>query len=231
MSSYLLTWNPKRWDWDDLLEYIKKLKRAGFVTSRWSCGNSKRIQVGDRVYLIRLGKLPKGIFASGIVIKDSYEGVHWDEEKAASGKKAKFVEVQWDILLNPESELIISLEQLKNEKPFSTFKWETQSSGINIPDEIANALEQMLNIKSARTFRLPEEVLATDKFVEGSIKQILVNAYERNAEARKKCIAHYGFGCSVCGFNFGKIYGEAGKVFINVHHLKPLSEIGKKYKV
>jgi 5-methylcytosine-specific restriction protein A len=45
------------------------------------------------------------------------------------------------------------------------------------------------------------------------------------------CIEHYGTNCYICGFNFEKKYGEIGRDFIHVHHIKPLSEIGKKYEL
>jgi 5-methylcytosine-specific restriction protein A len=35
----------------------------------------------------------------------------------------------------------------------------------------------------------------------------------------------------VCGFDFEKVYGEHGSGFTEVHHLKPLSELGKETKV
>lgn len=77
---------------------------------------------------------------------------------------------------------------------------------------------------------IPEEI--TDfEFVEGSAHSILVNAYERNSAARKKCLEHYGTNCFVCGFDFEKAYGEIGKNYIHVHHLKSLSQIRKQYKI
>lgn len=78
---------------------------------------------------------------------------------------------------------------------------------------------------------LPEEVSEPEKFIEGSVKTIMVNAYERDPKARQKCIDHYGYTCVVCGFEFEKVYGALGKSFIHVHHLKPLGEIGKAYEV
>jgi hypothetical protein len=80
---------------------------------------------------------------------------------------------------------------------------------------------------------LPEEVVinAEQKFYEGSVRQITVNAYERDSEARRRCLDFHGFNCVVCGFNFEKKYGEAGKDFIHVHHLTPLSDIGEKYEL
>ncbi len=76
----------------------------------------------------------------------------------------------------------------------------------------------------------PDEIEENDLF-EGSKKQILVNAYERNSQARIECIKHYGTKCSICSFDFEKIYGEIGKDFIHVHHIKPLSEINEQYKI
>ncbi len=79
--------------------------------------------------------------------------------------------------------------------------------------------------------RIPEEVENPENFVEGATKRISVNFYERNPEARNACIQHYGLSCSVCGFNFAAVYGEIGKNFIHVHHLRPLAEIGENYVV
>ncbi len=77
----------------------------------------------------------------------------------------------------------------------------------------------------------PEEVRDNEEYYEGATKKITVNIYERNPEARQKCIELYGTDCYICGFNFEKQYGETGKGFIHVHHLKPLSEIGEKYEL
>lgn len=85
--------------------------------------------------------------------------------------------------------------------------------------------------KTGQDFRLPDEVPQVRKLLEGTKKQITVNAYERNTSARSSCIAHYGSSCSVCGFNFEKRYGEIGKDYIHVHHLMPLAAIQAKYEV
>ena len=58
-----------------------------------------------------------------------------------------------------------------------------------------------------------------------------VNSYERNPKARAKCIENYGCKCQCCGLDFEDRYGEIGKGFIHVHHLKLISEIGNKYEV
>lgn len=76
-----------------------------------------------------------------------------------------------------------------------------------------------------------EDIPKNIKFTEGTTKPIIVNIYERNPMARKKCIEHFGPKCLVCGFDFEDKYGELGKGFIHIHHVLDLSEIGKEYEV
>jgi len=78
---------------------------------------------------------------------------------------------------------------------------------------------------------LPEEINENKKLTEGAKTKITVNKYERNLEARAKCLEKYKYDCYICSFNFEKTYGETGKEFIHVHHLKELSTIKEKYEV
>lgn len=68
-------------------------------------------------------------------------------------------------------------------------------------------------------------------YIEGAQKQILTNRYERNPKARARCIAVHGSACAVCGFDFGIAFGEEFSGKIEVHHKKPISEIGENYVV
>ena len=47
---------------------------------------------------------------------------------------------------------------------------------------------------------------------------------ERDPKLRADAIALHGLDCMACGFNFEDLYGKAGKDFIEVHHIVPLSE-------
>ncbi len=69
----------------------------------------------------------------------------------------------------------------------------------------------------------PEVVPEGKAYVTGAIRQVLVNAFERDPDARKACIQHHGAICLVCGLNFEEQYGAIGKGFIHVHHLKRLA--------
>jgi 5-methylcytosine-specific restriction enzyme A len=76
---------------------------------------------------------------------------------------------------------------------------------------------------------LPEEVVSPEHYFEGATKKVSINTYERNAEARAKCLRHHGYVCVVCTFGFKSFYGEIGENYIHVHHIVPLSEIKKEY--
>ena len=75
----------------------------------------------------------------------------------------------------------------------------------------------------------PEEV--EKNMWEGGRVSVNVNRYERNKEARLKCIEHHGVSCCICGFNFEEVYGEELLGLIHVHHVVPLSKIDEKYRV
>lgn len=54
---------------------------------------------------------------------------------------------------------------------------------------------------------------------------------ERNPKAviaaKQEAEKHGNLRCCVCGFDFGKVYGDLGKGFIECHHTKPISEYRK----
>lgn len=86
-------------------------------------------------------------------------------------------------------------------------------------------------ITKADTEPFPDEVPRGSCSVEGVLVSVQVNRFERDPEARRQCIAHYGPKCSVCALDFGAAYGELGRGFIHVHHLVPVSTIGHEYVV
>ncbi|MFE4426486.1 HNH endonuclease [Peribacillus butanolivorans] len=67
--------------------------------------------------------------------------------------------------------------------------------------------------------------------IEGNKKTYLVNKYERAPKNRQKAIEIHGLNCLVCEFNFEDVYGERGKDFIEVHHIKPLSTLKEAVEI
>lgn len=83
----------------------------------------------------------------------------------------------------------------------------------------------LLEVETIGEWRGPE-------LTEGAVTRVVVNAYERNPQARAACIQHYGTKCAVCQFSFETVYGSIGEGFIHVHHIIPVSsQMGSKYVV
>jgi 5-methylcytosine-specific restriction enzyme A len=72
---------------------------------------------------------------------------------------------------------------------------------------------------------LPEESGANDVLVDGAVRTVMVNRYERDPRLREACIRLFGARCFVCGVDLGQEYGAYALGFIHVHHLKSLSEM------
>ena len=109
--------------------------------------------------------------------------------------------------------------------------------GWTLRPNLQRALEELNlvnNLRGEITERLPTETLPFEDqelFREGRVVQVFVNRYERNQNARIRCIAHYGHKCFVCNFDFGLVYGEIADGFIHVHHKTQLADIGMAYEV
>lgn len=230
MNTYLCTWNPQRWKWNDLDQAIESYKKNCFLDGRWSCGNTKTIEPGDRIFLIKLGhENPNGIMASGFALSHVFEDEHYSDED----RTAQYVKVRFDVVLHPYDEIILSKDLLKDKIPATS--WSPRASGVSINSEDSVKLENLwlshLKDNELSPVILPEEIIGSAKYYEGAMRRIFVNAYERDPRARESCINVRGTNCCICGFNFESVYGEIGKKFIHVHHIKPISEIGKQYEI
>ena len=135
--TYLFAWNPKNFPWDIVDEQIEKVARSGGAEDSWSCGSVKNIPTGSRVFLIRLAAEPRGIMGTAVTTNDVSIGPHWDGTRAARGETANFVDLKFDSLFRVPPIRRFELD----EPPFDTFKWDTQMSGVRIPAEIADVLE------------------------------------------------------------------------------------------
>lgn len=235
ISTYLFTWNPQKWNWTDLQESIDHLENIGYVVRRWSCGNSKNIKKGDRIFLVRLGEDPKGIMGSGYAKSSYYEAPHWD---GTQGKTANYIDIEFDILINPEKNILFDKIDLDKVDPDKIQQWFPQQSGISIKQEILSLLESnwfdfIRDNKYIGNGFISNDVIsdATESFMEGKSKEVTQTRYERNPQARKTCLRHHGYSCQICQFNFEKTFGVIGKGFIHVHHINAIAGIRKEYEI
>lgn len=238
MNTYLVTWNPQNSTWANLPEQAQQTRHGVSVVEQWSCGNTKRIAKGERLFLLKQGpEQPKGIMASGVVSSEGvFEGPHWDAEKAEHGEFAHYINGHWEIILNPDCEALLPVSAFQyGELPF--FHWNTQKSGILIPDAVAEVMEQIWSrhVEAVRGTGTAYSVSSSDpeesEFPEGRVLYRVHRFHERNSDlvAKVKSIAKNSghLECSVCSFDFFKTYGEVGKDFIECHHTIPVSKLSE----
>ena len=140
-KAWLLTWNPKNWNWDDYAAGLEAARSGEQYEVTWSCSNS-HVEVGDQVYLMLLGDSKvKGIIAAGQSTSKVFEVPHWDPEKAKTGKKTNSIRVSFDKILDFRTDMILGLSVLQD--AFPTQKWDSQSSGIAIKEEAVPGLRKM----------------------------------------------------------------------------------------
>lgn len=230
MNTYLFTWNPRKFSWDDFQQDWENVYSGNRPRFEWSCGNTKRIAVGDRVFMMRLGwqEKVKGLMLSGWVTVEPMEDKHWDENRGSS--MALYLEIEPDILLHHNIDILFDPTTLQ-----MNYDWYPQRSGVLIPADISELLEAMWyeHNQSVQVSVSQSLALASSpaRYQEGQRILITRYQYERDPRARKACIEKQGTSCIVCGFNFGEKYGQIGEGFIHVYHIVPLSERDSEYEI
>lgn len=227
MNTILFTWNPSKWQWDDLPQAVYEANAEGRYFDKWSCGVTRNIRPGNRAFLMRLGIPPKGIMGSGIVVSEPFEDTHWNPERAQKGDTVYRVEILFDVL----SDLPIITEATLNSGILAQHNWFPQASGTHIPAKVAEELENLWSKTTQTVFTPPTTDEIQHLRTEGTRLSRMVKTYERSPEAREECLRHYGARCHVCSLVFEEQYGPIGKGFIHVHHVVPISEIRQEYEV
>jgi predicted HNH restriction endonuclease len=205
--------NPYRFFWKMHPEVAEALEHLGWVNSNSVV--SRYQQIFSELVYERDDRSPPD------ARRQAQFKIGW--ENAAMQRRAYTSETLSSVLTwnNLGYRFGLKLGQCSNSEIQAVYDFLAQEYQINSPGS-----------KQLSTTNLyPDEVTSEEIFREGAVRQVSVNAYERDPKARQKCIDHYGLSCSVCSFNFGEFFGGLGKGFIHVHHLRPISEIAKEYEV
>ncbi len=230
-SAYLLTWNPAKYTWrpKNIAALAKQSSLGKPCEFDWSCSRSKKLTQGDRVFLTKLGKEGRGIFASGWITSGA------DPAKRNSDFGPQRVDVDWDVFLDPR--LYVSL--LDPTILPGNQHWTPESSGISIRPEIRDKLELLWanHLTALKRFpnprNIPEGELR-DSFelegAEGQLEKRLVNHRRRERSLRNAKVVDYRrvhscLKCEVCGYDFIEQFGVE---YAEVHHIKPLSLNGTR---
>ena len=179
---------------------------------------------------------------TGETILITYEGKLRYIAKSASSRKNNqsepnrgrhFFVIDMDTLVRTRE---ISSGELQN-------LFDSEGSKVNLKSQAWNRIEETDSILNSVYDLIDddyERIAALDivakemeegRFHEGKKSKVLVNKYERNTKARARAMNHHGTTCLACGFNFEQTYGERGKNYIDVHHIKPISSYEKETEI
>jgi 5-methylcytosine-specific restriction protein A len=181
MNGYLLTFKHDKMPWSDLENKIERF-RNGESVQTWSSGVTRSIPVGAPAYLMRQGRGNPGIFGYGIVKASPQERPHYDAKKREMGKTNLQIAVDFHYLFDPREKIVISKDELVQ---IDATLWNAQGSGRKIPHEIEIQVNRLFQSRVGADLVYPDELPPSISFTEGATKQVSVNAYERNPEARQ----------------------------------------------
>ncbi|MDC0706247.1 HNH endonuclease [Priestia sp. AB] len=214
---WLVPANPNEYDLESAFSRYETLdwKRSynyekGDILFMYVSGNIKKIRYKVEVTegLVRTNKV-------------TYDKAFWmDDEKFKQSKEWKYMRFRF---VDEVDTTELSLKKLREHG----LKGNIQGA-MKLTGDLRNYIMSFFKQDLTEGY-YPDEVSQT--LEEGKRKTVTVNVYERNPIARKRCIEYYGVQCQACEVDFENKYGEVGKDFIHVHHIKPLHEIQQGYIV
>src|SRR5262245_33050530 len=140
MTAWLLSWNPKNWEWSTFFRDRAMTAAGQLVKETWRCANGSATK-GDTIYLMRTGEEPRGIIARGVITADPFEAPHYDPARASEGEKIQSIGINFNDIRDTNQDEFLSIQTLENDVDGHQ-TWNPQSSGIAINDAAAKEVER-----------------------------------------------------------------------------------------
>lgn len=235
MKTWIFQGNPDKFGID---EYLLKTREIYWSVTKLKHQNE--ISIGDEVYIWRAKgshNAISGIVAFGVVNEECkpreklknqlnlYDNL-WSEPFSEASNIKAGVAIK-EVRLSPIDGMLTSEELLKD-PVLSEMQILTARVGSNFL--LSESQSQIVkNYWDGLNLEIKELDDDFSPSKEGRIQLRLHKVRERDPKLRKKAIEIFikkngGIFCEVCKFSFEEKYGDLGKGFIEVHHLKPISE-------
>lgn len=147
-GDFVFTWKEGRrpddihWPYSELRKVVETFRAKGTARLLWRCAAHRKIQPGDRVYMLKQGK-PIGIFGRGTVVgkaerqKDSPRGANpWRVP-------IRFDASREDVLWDPRDQfLVVEKDLLRLDVPRK--QWQLQGSGKRLDTKAARKIDSMI---------------------------------------------------------------------------------------
>ena len=141
-TDYLFTWKPGHWPYSELKRLVATFKAGRNAMEPWRCQAHRKIRIGDKAYMVKLGDAPRGIFGIGTVSGEPYRN-----PEASEGENPWLVPITFDLLVDPTRSLLMPESDLiKLDAP--KHRWHPQGSGITLEENAARAIDRFVNRKN-----------------------------------------------------------------------------------
>ncbi len=135
-NALLLTWKESGWPHANLIRMRNAFEKQGYVDETWRIHAHRKAKIGDRVWLLRQGNGPKGIFGKGTITGPTALG------DTGNGKRQMMAPVRFSAFTDPEEELL--LDEANTRTIISETQLRAQASGDPLTAEQSAALERLV---------------------------------------------------------------------------------------
>jgi hypothetical protein len=136
MTSFLMTWKEAGWPHENIVQMVKQREQQGYVEEPWRIAAHKRAKPGDRVWVLRQGRGPKGIFGAGHITGAPVLG------PAGNGKMQMMAPVRFESFVDPYKVLLIGEDVVAG--ILGPTQIGARASGYPMTDEQSVAFEALL---------------------------------------------------------------------------------------
>jgi hypothetical protein len=136
MTAFLLTWKESGWPHQEIVRMVAQHEAQGYVEESWRIAAFKMARAGDRVWVLRQGNGPKGIFGAGHITGTPTLG------PAGKSETRMMAPVRFEAFVDPERRLLIGEDAVASILRPNQIR--AQASGYPIEDEQSAALEELL---------------------------------------------------------------------------------------
>jgi 5-methylcytosine-specific restriction protein A len=221
MTAIFLVWEPDRrngWNYTAAVEHATE---TGQFHCEWRAAAA--VPAGSDAWLLVRANQGTGLLGHGAVINAQACD---RPPHAVTGTPPSRLLVAFDSLLPLGDQL--GPEHLQYVLP--DVDWDGVRHGQRLEPHGEARIRDLWRVEGPAP-SLESTVPAPGTYPAWAVTTVAVNRYERDPEARRACIAHFGTNCAACGFSFEIAYGEAGREFIDVHHTVPVSLLGDSYRL
>jgi len=136
VTSFLMTWKESGWPHENLVRMARVLEKDGHVDEPWRIKAHTKAAEGDRVWVLRQGRGPKGMFGAGRIIGAPTLG------DAGNGETQMMVNVRFESFVDPKKHFLIDEDSVA--RVLRPQQIRAQASGYKVDDEQSAAFEKLL---------------------------------------------------------------------------------------